>query len=1256
MYRQFKYILPLLWMSVPSLVYAQTDKGELDVLRGMLRQSVLYNSQGLQSGGIESIKKVDKNYPTVERYKSWYAMKERNMRGEAEGMMPGSVTSWMVSFPYDCPSVSDFSLRGDPETQGFSTDKESVGARFPALGWVRYEATGNRGTIEPLQVMDSQGFSAFYLVARIKIEAKSAVSAMMEMPSNTQIIGWMNGKKIVENVHGNMPDVSIFGDRYPVTLQPGENILVVKVASLEKPPEFYTFLTDAKTGRPLDFVVDNADPIEVKELAGGEAVVAKDSVLKEIYQDPKSSLAMRALVARLTMDEVAADGEIQNLLLSNIDKSAWMTPSELEIAALTLNAPDKSLVLLKKALENNPNDEQLRLIYVNEMIKASSFQGNGGGRFADEWPELSKLIPEHAPVVEGRSYELMKERILAQVELNYHHPNTVYKRIEEASCSKECKDVLLQLIVGTQDYYSNRGRYKNILEELYSNHRELSGYLVDLLKTELVEAIESGEGQKVVSTLVDIENRVEQFLLLHPYDEYIWNFWLDLLERYGLDAAEIPGERKLLLQQSGFHSDADSRYQMYLSMRPNDADRWIKYATFAMNRGLYEDAVAAYDFASRLRPQDETIAERSHLVGEWLRSNQPENEFSGADSAIIASYEKPYIITDIPGNHFKDASGVVNLLHNRVVRILPDGLTSTFTQMVFEVMDEQGVKLARSNGISYLPAEEKVEILGVTVTKKDGTVRKMMYQTEEYSMGDEAYRLFYDNRYIAIEVSDLDVGDRVEYRFKRTTLQKSSSSILHFSDVFQLQGTYDQQWHKYTVIAPESLKIHLGLHQPNLELKPAPVTEKKENGLIVTSFEQKDMKRFIPEDRMPGMSEVVPMLFVSSFNDWQEIVEWNFDLVKPQWQINDAIRNEVRRLTDGVTDRLEKLKRIHEFVVKSTRYVGLEYGIHGVKPYPVSQIFERRFGDCKDKASLLKVMLDEAGIPANYTVIRTIDSGDVNPAQPMPYYFNHAIVYVPEFDLFLDGTAEFSGIHELPQMDQGGFAFVMKDEGTYELTHAPVSTEKDNYQEDTVVFDLTHGDQIHYTVNTVVHGVDASQYRYRFQVKELQKEYYESRLAQTYPGSKLESVVFSDLEQINEDVRIAANAVTTRTDLIKVSGDTWLVYPLATANHIVSTLAPLASRKTPSMGVLPMTQKKSVTWVLPDGVSFSVPEPISEKSKFGSYDVQVTYENHRLSTTATIQLTQFRIMPVDYPEYVDFLQKLEHRLNAMYKLEVGHEN
>ena len=58
-------------------------------------------------------------------------------------------------------------------------------------------------------------------------------------------------------------------------------------------------------------------------------------------------------------------------------------------------------------------------------------------------------------------------------------------------------------------------------------------------------------------------------------------------------------------------------------------------------------------------------------------------------------------------------------------------------------------------------------------------------------------------------------------------------------------------------------------------------------------------------------------------------------------------------------------------MLENTRYVALEFGIHGYKPYRVSQVLSRRFGDCKDKASLLMVLLREVGVEAELVLLRT---------------------------------------------------------------------------------------------------------------------------------------------------------------------------------------------------------------------------------------------------------------------------------------------
>ena len=104
------------------------------------------------------------------------------------------------------------------------------------------------------------------------------------------------------------------------------------------------------------------------------------------------------------------------------------------------------------------------------------------------------------------------------------------------------------------------------------------------------------------------------------------------------------------------------------------------------------------------------------------------------------------------------------------------------------------------------------------------------------------------------------------------------------------------------------------------------------------------------------------------------------------------------------------------------RHLALAQG-HGV----AHTHFARGFGDCKDKATLIVTMLKELGINATIVILRTGMKGDfeTEPASLAP--FDHAIAYVPSMDLYLDGTAEFTGSTELPAMDRGSLAIQVNE-------------------------------------------------------------------------------------------------------------------------------------------------------------------------------------------------------------------------------------
>src|SRR5690606_38210117 len=121
---------------------------------------------------------------------------------------------------------------------------------------------------------------------------------------------------------------------------------------------------------------------------------------------------------------------------------------------------------------------------------------------------------------------------------------------------------------------------------------------------------------------------------------------------------------------------------------------------------------------------------------------------------------------------------------------------------------------------------------------------------------------------------------------------------------------------------------------------------------------------------------------------------------------------------------------------KNTRYVALEFGIYGHKPRRCVQTVARGWGDCKDKATVIVSMLRELGIESTIVIVRTQMRGAFNSRIASLAPYDHAIAYVPKYDLYLDGTAEYAGAEELPRMDLSAQA-ILVNQGDAEVVTLP---------------------------------------------------------------------------------------------------------------------------------------------------------------------------------------------------------------------------
>lgn len=153
------------------------------------------------------------------------------------------------------------------------------------------------------------------------------------------------------------------------------------------------------------------------------------------------------------------------------------------------------------------------------------------------------------------------------------------------------------------------------------------------------------------------------------------------------------------------------------------------------------------------------------------------------------------------------------------------------------------------------------------------------------------------------------------------------------------------------------------------------------------------------EDNMPPRTGIAQRMIVSlippagvqaGIQNWNDMGLWYQGLLKDRRDASPKIKQRVTELTADAPTQLAKMQALARFVQTDIRYVAVELGIGGWQPHAASEVLEHRFGDCKDKATLLSVMLQEIGVTAYHLVINT-ERGSVNTNSPAHMGFNHAI-------------------------------------------------------------------------------------------------------------------------------------------------------------------------------------------------------------------------------------------------------------------------
>ncbi len=271
-------------------------------------------------------------------------------------------------------------------------------------------------------------------------------------------------------------------------------------------------------------------------------------------------------------------------------------------------------------------------------------------------------------------------------------------------------------------------------------------------------------------------------------------------------------------------------------------------------------------------------------------------------------------------------------------------------------------------------------------------------------------------------------------------------------------------------------------------------------GKKVYTWRASNPKSYISDPIAPAASYYIPHIIVqvSKYNYKGKTTSVNNsldDLYKIVYKrisnINFAASGEILALTDSITggkqSNKEKVRKIFTWVQRNIKYVAFEDGENGFVPREASLVLQRKYGDCKDKTSLLVAMMKSEGLNSSYAWIGTRD---------IPYKFsdfatrsnfNHMIAVWWDNNnnpVILDGTTLHNMIEDIPSSIQGKECLIEKGPDKYMVYSIPVASPEKNTVYDSLTVELK-GDTLIGTGTSIIKGDMRSYVLDRIDGKEL---------------------------------------------------------------------------------------------------------------------------------------------------------------------------
>ena len=394
-------------------------------------------------------------------------------------------------------------------------------------------------------------------------------------------------------------------------------------------------------------------------------------------------------------------------------------------------------------------------------------------------------------------------------------------------------------------------------------------------------------------------------------------------------------------------------------------------------------------------------------------------------------------VIDKPAVGVDDDTNIVAVLREHMHYVEGSGKIWKLRHNAFRATNEAGVEVLKEQTVNYRRTDQRIYLLMARTILPDGRKidiedRAAFVKTPQQHADISLYT---DNAELTIIFPNVVTGAVIEY----IAMVEDRKPVIG-DDAYVGHFFFDNYWptvHAHQLVdLPTKLADRLHIH--TLGDIPEPTREKAGWRRSRLQWTKSDMAALHWEPEAPRLAITGPALKLTTFADWDEFAAWYRELLKKPSDLTRELETQVDEWTAELDDPHEILATLLHKISVGIRYTGLEFGIGGYQPRSCAEIWDKQYGDCKDKSNLLRVMLARKGIESHLALLNTEGRGQLDRQAPYHGQFNHVILAVKIDDqyIFCDPTIPYLAPGQLDSGDLDRDLLLVKPDG-HEFVRTP---------------------------------------------------------------------------------------------------------------------------------------------------------------------------------------------------------------------------